>query len=133
MHRQNRLLRLSSLIAGLALALLAFYVPSFGQTSDKQLATALAEITLLKQVIAEQDRRITDLEKALRTLQGTPARPTPSSSTAQALGRQATVGQPSSDSWKALEAPLTHCFIGGGAARTGTGPRLAFLCSSASP
>src|SRR5439155_23605039 len=70
MHRQNRLLRLSSLIASLALGLLAFHVPSFGQTSDKQLATALAEIALLKQVIAEQDRRITNLEKALRTLQG---------------------------------------------------------------
>ncbi len=101
MHREKRLFRSFSLILGLALVPLAPSVPSFGQTSDKHLETALAEIALLNRVIAEQDRRITDLEKALTTLPVTSVRSTPSSSAGQALGRQAAMGRPSSDSWKA--------------------------------
>lgn len=101
MRRENRLFRLSLLNAGLALVLLAPSFPSFGQTSDKELETALAEIALLKQAIAEHDRRIADLEKALRTLQARSDQSSPSSLTTQAQGRQSAVGQPSSDPWKA--------------------------------
>jgi hypothetical protein len=39
------------------------------QTRDRRLDEALTDITLLKRLVREQDRRIADLEKALRTLQ----------------------------------------------------------------
>jgi hypothetical protein len=41
--------------------------PSFGQQNDRRVEDALAEITLLKRVVAEQDRRIANLEKSLDT------------------------------------------------------------------
>jgi hypothetical protein len=47
--------------------LLSVLSPSFGQQSDRRIEDALAEITLLKRVVAEQDRRIATLEKALDT------------------------------------------------------------------
>ena len=39
------------------------------QSKDRQLDDALTDIALLKRVVREQDRRIEDLEKALRNLQ----------------------------------------------------------------
>ena|SRR5579871_1638446 len=47
------------------------------QSRDRRLEEALTDIALLKRLVREQDRRIADLEKALRTLQsgGTPAVP----------------------------------------------------------
>lgn len=39
------------------------------QTRDRRLEDALTDITLLKRLVKEQDRRIADLEKTLRTLQ----------------------------------------------------------------
>lgn len=43
--------------------------PCFSQSTDQRLSDALAEITLLKRVVAEQDRRIAELEKAVGVLQ----------------------------------------------------------------
>jgi hypothetical protein len=42
---------------------------AFGQTDQRRLEDAFAEITLLKRALAEQDRRITDLQNALKMLQ----------------------------------------------------------------
>ena len=53
----------------MSLALLGTASTSFGQTIEKRLDDAIAEITILKRVIAEQDRRISDLEKAILSLQ----------------------------------------------------------------
>jgi hypothetical protein len=39
------------------------------QSTESRLEDALTDIALLKRVVREQDRRIADLEKALRTLQ----------------------------------------------------------------
>jgi len=39
------------------------------QSRDRRLDEALTDIALLKRVVKEQDRRIADLEKALRTVQ----------------------------------------------------------------
>jgi hypothetical protein len=41
----------------------------FSQTRDRRLEEALVDITLLKRVVNEQDRRITDLEKTVKALQ----------------------------------------------------------------
>jgi hypothetical protein len=48
-------------------------------TRDRRLDDALTDIALLKRLVREQDRRIADLEKALRTLQAAAAaeRPAP--------------------------------------------------------
>jgi hypothetical protein len=54
-------------ILTLGLLLLSVLSPSFGQQSDRRIEDAFAEITLLKRVVAEQDRRIVTLEKALDT------------------------------------------------------------------
>jgi hypothetical protein len=54
-------------IPTLGLMLLSMLLPSYGQQSDRRIEDALAEITLLKRVVAEQDRRIAGLEKALGT------------------------------------------------------------------
>jgi hypothetical protein len=40
-----------------------------GQGSDKRLDDAIAEISFLKRVVAEQDRRISELEKTVAALQ----------------------------------------------------------------
>ncbi len=51
--------------------------PAQPQSTESRLKDALTDIALLKRVVREQDRRIADLEKALRTLQaaGGPERP----------------------------------------------------------
>ena len=51
----------------------------FSQTRDRRLDEALVDITQLKRLIKEQDRRIADLEKTVKALQATTAadRPTP--------------------------------------------------------
>lgn len=48
----------------------------FSQTRDRRLEEALVDITLLKRVVKEQDRRIVDLENTVKALQtGTAANP----------------------------------------------------------
>ena len=42
---------------------------AFGQTDQRRLEDAFAEITSLKRALAEQDRRITDLQNAVKMLQ----------------------------------------------------------------
>jgi hypothetical protein len=42
---------------------------SFSQSNERRTEDATAEIALLKRTVAEQDRRIADLEKAVRALQ----------------------------------------------------------------
>lgn len=54
-------------ILALGLLFLTVLSPSFGQQSDRRSEDVLAEIKLLKRVVAEQDRRIANLEKALDT------------------------------------------------------------------
>jgi len=51
----------------------------FSQTRDRRLDEALVDITLLKRLVKEQDRRIADLEKTVKALQAAAAteRPTP--------------------------------------------------------
>ena len=59
-----------------------------GQATDRRIDDALAEITLLKRALAEQDRRITELERTVKMLQGAqdqpPRRAMPIPSTAAA-------------------------------------------------
>lgn len=50
------------------LAVLFIVSPAFGQRDESPLADALAEIKLLKRVVAEQDRRLAELEKAIAAL-----------------------------------------------------------------
>ncbi len=57
----------------LSLASLGVAQASFGQTVEQRLNDAMNEITLLKRVIAEQDRRISQLEKAVEALKSAPA------------------------------------------------------------
>lgn len=57
-----------SRLAFAAVAVCWFVPQSFGQTGDRRIEDALAEITLLKRALAEQDRRITDLEKIVKVL-----------------------------------------------------------------
>jgi len=59
----------SRIIAASALGLLwlATAPLSLSQTRDRRLDDALAEITLLKRMVREQDRRIADLEKAVKS------------------------------------------------------------------
>lgn len=57
-----------SFMLGLCI-LLATSNASFSQSNDQRVADATAEIALLKRVVAEQDRRITELEKAVTALQ----------------------------------------------------------------
>jgi hypothetical protein len=71
-----------------------------GQTTEKKLDDAIAEISLLKRVIAEQDRRISDLEKTVGALERA-AKPDLS-----ALGNQvdAPTHQNSAMAWKTTAA-----------------------------
>lgn len=48
-----------------------------GQARDRRLDEALADIALLKRLIAEQDRRIADLEKTIKSLHATAVVPEP--------------------------------------------------------
>ena len=45
----------------------------FSQTRDRRLDDALVDITLLKRLVKEQDRRIADLEKTVKSAQAAPA------------------------------------------------------------
>jgi len=62
------------------LSLMAWVIspPCFGQTSsnqsrDRRLEAAETEISLLKRLTKEQDRRISDLEKTVKSLRAAPA------------------------------------------------------------
>jgi hypothetical protein len=66
----------SRIIAASVLGVIGLTILPFGlsQTSpnsnrDRRLEDALADITLLKRVLKEQDRRIADLEKTVKSLQ----------------------------------------------------------------
>lgn len=70
----------------LGLIALAISVPCFGQASstqsrDRRLEAAETDISLLKRLIKEQDRRIAELEKTIKSLQAATApnveKPTP--------------------------------------------------------
>jgi hypothetical protein len=77
--------------------LLPVLSPSFGQQSDQRIEDALAEITLLKRVVAEQDRRIATLERARDTSGiGAIADPRSSGALDRVTARQATISAP----WK---------------------------------
>ena len=60
-------------LTGVVISTLIFSQSTPAQTSpqsrDRRLEEALTDIALLKRVVKEQDRRIADLEKALRTVQ----------------------------------------------------------------
>jgi septal ring factor EnvC (AmiA/AmiB activator) len=67
------MLRISA-AGALAVIALAISPPCFGQTvsnqsRDRRLAAAETEISLLKRLVKEQDRRIAELEKAINSLQ----------------------------------------------------------------
>jgi len=84
-------------ILTLGLMLLSVLSPSFGQQSDRRIEDALAEITLLKRVVAEQDRRIATLEKALDTSRlGSVSDPQGSGAPGRMAWAQATTSAP----WK---------------------------------
>jgi hypothetical protein len=58
-----------ALLVGFSIAQFATPFAAFGQTSERRLEEALAEIALLKRVVAEQDKRIGELEKLVKMLQ----------------------------------------------------------------
>jgi hypothetical protein len=62
---------LSRIIAVSALGLICLSTSPlcFSQTRDRRLEEALVDITLLKRLVKEQDRRIADLEKTVKALQ----------------------------------------------------------------
>jgi len=55
-------------VIGLITSAFAFGQSTPAQTRDRRLEEALTDISLLKRIVREQDRRIADLEKALRNL-----------------------------------------------------------------
>lgn len=67
----------------------------FCQTNDRRIEDAIAESTFLKRVVAEQDRRIAELEKAVGALQV---------GTATELPRTSQVGQKPATSARANSA-----------------------------
>jgi hypothetical protein len=82
-------------ILTLGLLFLSVLSPSFGQQSDRRIEDAVAEITLLKRVVAEQDRRIATLEKALDTSRlGAVANPESSAVSGRVAVTQATTSTP---------------------------------------
>jgi hypothetical protein len=84
-------------ILTLGLLFLTVLSPTFGQQSDRRIEDALAEITLLKRVVAEQDRRIATLERARDTSGlGAVADPQSSGVPGRMAGTQATTSTP----WK---------------------------------
>ena len=66
-YKKSLQISASVVISTLVLTGLSF--PALRQTQNKQLEDALVEIAKLKSVITEQDRRITELEKAVSILQ----------------------------------------------------------------
>jgi len=73
--------------------------PLLGQTVDQRLQEAFAEIALLKRIVAEQDRRISELEKTKRLQQ---ASVPPTSNTPAGAVKTQSSGVPPSDGtpWK---------------------------------
>jgi len=55
-------------VIGLITSALVFGQSTPAQTRDRRLEEALTDISLLKRLVREQDRRIAELEKALRNL-----------------------------------------------------------------
>src|SRR5688572_21470456 len=80
------------MVATFILLVLTSAGPSNGQVGDRRLDEALAEIALLKRVVAEQNRRITQLEDTVKKFQA-------------GSGRQGTVQQPQSVAQQSESAP----------------------------
>jgi len=57
-------------IFGLAISLPCFGQAPSGQSRDHRMEAAETDITLLKRLIKDQDRRIAELEKTIKTLRG---------------------------------------------------------------
>src|SRR2546423_15675960 len=56
-------------VFGISVISLLLPSSSFARTRDRRIQDALAEITSLKRAVAEQDRRLADLQKTVRTLE----------------------------------------------------------------
>jgi hypothetical protein len=69
----------------------------FSQTRDRRLDEALVDITLLKRLVKEQDRRIADLEKTVKALQAPPLTGDPTKAAAQE--RVTPIVRPSAARW----------------------------------
>jgi hypothetical protein len=63
--------------AALSICVIVSSPCSFGQTRDRRLEEATSDITLLKRVVKEQDRRIAELEKTVKSLQAAAANAPP--------------------------------------------------------
>jgi len=89
-------------------AILWFVPHSFGQPADRRIDDAIAEITLLKRALAEQDRRITDLENTVRALQGSraqnPALAAPTSPTPTGAWKSASA-------WARVKEGMSHAQV----------------------
>jgi hypothetical protein len=86
MSKQSRCL--AAFVCSILMGLVMMVTPSasFAQELEQRLDDAVAEITMLKRIIAEQDRRISELEKAIRLIQ---------SSAVSAQKQEATLEKPS--------------------------------------
>jgi hypothetical protein len=65
------------IIAGMLSFLWLTSSQSFSQTRDRRLDEAVVDITLLKRLVMEQDRRIAELEKLVKALQAAQAATSP--------------------------------------------------------
>jgi hypothetical protein len=80
-------------LVGLVTLPLLFGQSTPGQTRDRRLDEALSDISLLKRLIKEQDRRIADLEKTLHPLQ-------PAAPVSAVEVRPRVVGKPAGARWQ---------------------------------
>ncbi len=69
MNKQSRCLADFACSILIGLVLIVTPSTSFAQALEQRLNDAFAEITMLKRVIAEQNRRISELEEAIRLIQ----------------------------------------------------------------
>ncbi len=94
-------------LVGLVTLPVIFSQSTPGQTRDRRLDEALSDISLLKRLVKEQDRRIADLEKTLHSLQ-------PAAPPAVVEVRPRVVPKPSGARW---QNPLTWVQIQEGMSR----------------
>jgi len=78
----------SFMIAAFALICFVISPISFAQSRDRRLEDAISDIRLLKRVVDEQNRRITELEKTVKELQASAA------AAAQGPAEPARIGKP---------------------------------------
>lgn len=92
---------MARIVLAVAVIVSVVLIPTGGSATDTRLADALSEITLLKRIIAEQDRRITALERIV-----TPNRSVGSESAPDAAAVPPSPGA----NWK-TSAAWAHCEI----------------------